>query len=324
MKEGISHRLAPWITFIVFGTFLAFGWTQRYTIYDYARTYNYEPPARIAAIADTTTMNDATTRMFYAYHPSLEGKDTFAQHCTVTEKTNVLGCYVSSRGIYLYDITDQRLTGVEEVTAAHEVLHAAYERLSSSKRDQINALLMTTYRSITDDRIRETIASYEESGADILNELHSILATEIVDLPEELEDYYADYFDDRGAIVRIYQTYQSEFTQRRDRVEAADVQLEQMKSRIDSLNSSIDNQAKVINQEYTNLISLRDEGRIADYNNGVAAYNQHVSSYNTDVKTVQQLIEEYNRLVEQRNAIAIEEYELSKAIDSRPTTIQTQ
>ena len=38
-------------------------------------------------------------------------------------KTAVLGCY-ANREISIFNVTDQRLDGIREVTAAHEMLHA--------------------------------------------------------------------------------------------------------------------------------------------------------------------------------------------------------
>ena len=35
---------------------------------------------------------------------------------------------------YIYNVNDERLNGLKEVTAAHEMLHAAYERLPESDK----------------------------------------------------------------------------------------------------------------------------------------------------------------------------------------------
>lgn len=299
-------------------------WFQRYTIFDFARTFRYQPPSVIAEIANKLELSSSSRRMFFAFYPSLEGKDTFRQHCEVTEKTNVLGCFVSMRGIYLYQVTDPRLDGVVEVTAAHEILHAGYERLGGAERSRINALLQKVYSSLNDERMHETIRSYEESGADTLNELHSIIATEVRDIPAELEDYYRRYFDNRAAIVELFEEYQSEFTLRREQVEAADARLAQMWASYEEMNQHVSEQAEILSDRYNQLIALRDSGNIREYNDGVESYNDLVRAYNAEVNEVQRLIDEYNTLVAERNAIAIEEYELSKAIDSRPAPISTE
>ena len=78
-------------------------------------------------------MTDKGRNLFYVYDPQLLDKDGFNTQCTIEEQSIVLGCYDGS-GIYLYDISDVRLEGVEEVTSAHEMLHAAYGRLSAKEK----------------------------------------------------------------------------------------------------------------------------------------------------------------------------------------------
>src|SRR5688500_6829178 len=88
--------------------FVAVAWLaflQRQAIYDWWRLRGYTPPARISALADQTTMNASTRRLFYVYHPELDDAATFNNHCREkSEQTIVLGCYVSNRGIYLFDV----------------------------------------------------------------------------------------------------------------------------------------------------------------------------------------------------------------------------
>src|SRR3569832_105079 len=98
-------------------------WLNRWGIYDAVRLHNYQAPAEIAQLASNDAMNDSTRRLFYVNHPELNDKATFSGHCKGSEKTIVLGWYITSQGIYLYNVTDHRLSGIVEVTAAHETLH---------------------------------------------------------------------------------------------------------------------------------------------------------------------------------------------------------
>ena len=90
-------------------------------------------PAEISELADATGMSETGRRIFFASTPELDDADDFNTHCPVDEQI-VLGCY-TAREIYLYRVTDERLQGTNEVTAAHEMLHAAYERLPESGAD---------------------------------------------------------------------------------------------------------------------------------------------------------------------------------------------
>ena len=140
----------------------------------------------------------------------------------------MLGCYHSGQsGIFVLDVTDSRLDGVEQVTAAHEMLHAAYDRLSRSERSKVDAMLEDYYKNdLKDQRIVETINAYKKSEPkDVVNEMHSIFATEIASLPAPLEKYYQRYFTDRGQIVANAERYKSEFTSRQEAIVGYDAQL---------------------------------------------------------------------------------------------------
>src|SRR5688572_22638764 len=114
--------------FVIIGLGI-FGWTQRFDIYDWARLRNYDPPAKIVKLADDTNMTDTGRRLFYVNYPEVNDRNTFSEHCDFGEESIVLGCYVSGQGIFLFSVDDPRLKGIVQVTAAHEMLHAAYERL---------------------------------------------------------------------------------------------------------------------------------------------------------------------------------------------------
>ncbi|HSX24030.1 MAG TPA: hypothetical protein VLE74_02930 [Candidatus Saccharimonadales bacterium] len=301
---------------------------QRWNIYDSWRLRNYQAPVAIAQLATDDTMTDKTRRLFYVSHPELEDKQTFSGNCKSTEKTIVLGCYILWKGIYLYNVTDARLAGVVQVTAAHETLHAAYDRLSPTERTRVNKLINQAYGQVTDQRIKDTIEDYRKNGADTTNELHSILGTEVRNLPPELEQYYAQYFKDRKAIVGYSEKYEAVFSSNKAQAAAFLEQMNAIKAQLDALKSSIDSQEAQLSSQRAALQADRNS---ANTPAGVQAYNARVDAYNAQVRTYQQSIASYNALVKryndilaQYNAVASEEGELIKALDSRPTNVQTQ
>lgn len=299
-------------------------WLQRWNLYDAWRLRDYNPPRRIVQLADDTQMNDQARRLFYVYHPELNDKNAFNANCMSSERTIVLGCYVGGTGIYLYNVTDERLAGIIEVTAAHEMLHAAYERMGSGEKAKVNAMLERAYDQVTNKRIRDTIDDYRKNGASVPNELHSILGTEVRELPAELEDYYKRFFTDRLAVVGFSEKYEQAFTQRKEKVAQYDAQLEVLKDNIDNGQQTLAAQSQALETERARLQALLAAKNYEAYNAGVNGYNNQVNAYNTQVRTVRGYIDEYNAIVAARNAIATEESELVKAIDSRPTTIETQ
>lgn len=300
-------------------------WWQRLAIYDWARLRSYDPPAAVVALADNTTMTDGTRRLFYVNRPAIEDKTQFNQDCADSEQTIVLGCYVSGDGIFLYKVDDPRLQGVMEVTAAHEALHAAYERLDANEQGRINQLTAAAFSKVTDERLRKTIDAYRaKDPAVVPNELHSILATEVRSLPAELEEYYSQYFKDRSKVVGYSERYQQVFTSRQEQIATYDGRMKNLKQQIDSLQRSLETQQQNLMTQKAQMDALLAAEQYQQYNAQVNSYNSRVRQYNAQVGTAQSLIDQYNQLVEERNALALEASQLVKSIDSRPTTVQTQ
>ncbi|HSX44773.1 MAG TPA: hypothetical protein VLF39_01515 [Candidatus Saccharimonadales bacterium] len=315
-----------WSLFIVvlLWLLLAVGWWQHQAIFDWLRLYNYQPSVQVTELATDTTMNSRARHLFYVYHPLIENKDQFSDSCTQNEQTIVLGCYVNRRGIYIYNVADSRLNGVLQVTAAHEMLHAAYDRLSPADKSHVDGLILKAYTSVTDQRIRDTIADYKKAGADTTNELHSILGTEVSNLPPELENYYKRYFDDRAKIVKYSQQYEQAFTERQKAVKDYDFQINTLKKNIDQLENSLSQQLNNLNSQRQQMQRLLNDKNYQAYNAAVGPFNDLVTKYNHDVAAVRALIDQYNVLVRERNNLALEENQLIKAIDSRPDTVQGQ
>ena len=298
---------------------------QHQAIYDWARLRNYVPPPEIAALAASTTMNGTAKHLFYVNQPELQDKEQFNQSCTDSEQSIVLGCYIQNRGIYLYNVTDKRLDGVEEVTAAHETLHAAYDRLSAADRKRIDQLTEQAYKNIQSERIKKTVESYRTKDPSVVpNELHSIIGTEVRNLPPELENYYKRYFDNRLAIVSMSESYEKEFESRDALAKDYRQQLESLRNRVNDLNRDLATRANELSVTYKNLQNSRGTTDAATFNTDAKIYNNKVAAYNADVGNVSLLIDKHNALLEKYNAVVLEENELIKAIDSRPSTINAE
>ncbi len=289
-------------------------------IIDWWRLHDYTPSADIATIADQTTMSDKARKLFYVNRPQLLTGSAFTSYCSLgVEKTVVLGCYLSGdRGIYLYHVTEERLRGVVETTAAHEMLHVAYDRLSNTERQRIDALLLDFYTNgLQDDRIKQTIEAYKKSEPkELANEMHSIFATEVAQLPTDLETYYKTYFSKRASVVAMASRYQAEFTSRREQAASYDAQLSALKKQIDANQSSATAKRQSLDREYARLQSLQRSRNTASYNQQVDAYNIGVQDYNNLLSVTRNQIDQYNQIVEQRNAVALEERALAQALTS--------
>lgn len=329
MKKPKPRQGLGWlITIIVIIVAVGLSWLNRYNIYDEYRLYNYNPPATIVTLANQTTMTPYARKLFYVYHPTIEGAKAFNQDCNVTEQAIVLGCTAINKGIWLYNVQDPQLNGVEQVTAAHEMLHVAYSRLSPSKLKYINNLVVSTYNKLapTDPLLKSEYNSYlktEGQGA-VDNELHSVLGTEVSVLPPALENYYKTYFTNRQAIVNYADQYEDVFTQRQKSVSTDDQQLATWQQQISSNEQTLQTKYQTIQSAQAQLNSLKNSGQISEYNSQIDSYNQSVDSYNSLVDQTKTLISNYNQLVTTRNAIAVQEDDLIKSISSLPSTITSQ
>lgn len=298
-------------------------WVQREHVLDWWYLRSFEPSAAVEALASDTMMTDYGQRLFFVNHPTIDDKQTFNQNCAgILEEVAVLGCYHGDRlGIHLYDVTDGRLHGVEQVTAAHEMLHQAYDRLSDTERERINGLLQDFYdNGLDSESVREKIGLYQkDEGADILNEMHSIFATEVGELPAELENYYSQYFTDRSKVIAFHKKSRAAFEQFRQKINNYDEQLASIQQQIDNSESSLSDMLGELESERQRLDELLASDHVEEYNAGVPAFNQKVSSYNELLQATQALVEQYNQLVQERNDVAIQASDLNAALDSRLT-----
>ena len=289
------------------------------TVIDWWRLQNYTPPAEIATLANESFFTNYGEQLFYVSEPEVSSKPDFAHQCPQEEKGLVLGCYTSDK-IFVLSVKEPDLSGVMEVTAAHEILHAAYQRLDSRTKNRVDSLLNGYYQNSADKSTKELIAQYDANNhgsSDVRsNELHSILATQEKNLPSDLEDYYSRYFKDRQQIVKLYDDYESVFiaiekkiTNLKDSMSRLDNQLKQTESQ---LNADKQRLADMNNKMNSYLSSDNTQA----YNNMVPQYNAVVNEYNNLVQRYKTLSAQYNSLVDQHNKLVLRQNQLVESLDS--------
>lgn len=260
---------------------------------------SYTPSAEIAAIAKRTTMTDKAKGIFYATDPSIDGRVEFNANCPQREAgLNVLGCYrggfLTAGRINLFRIEDERLVDEIDVTAAHEMLHAAYQRLSFWERENLDDLLKNSAASVPPAELTDVIKGYIASGN--YNELHSHLGTEYSDLPKALEDHYRQYFAQRDRIVAIHLGNEALF-------DACESDSKSLKSSIDATKASIDSYRAQLDSIRSEMDGYKASGETSRYNALVPRHNQLVNLHNTAVRRYNSLISSYNSLANRCNAL---------------------
>ncbi|HVV26146.1 MAG TPA: hypothetical protein VHC21_03915 [Candidatus Saccharimonadales bacterium] len=320
-RKAGRGRIILFLVLLVWAVLLALIILERQALSDWWRLRGYQPPSSIARLASQDTMNGYTKHLFYLNKPQLlSSVSSFREHCPENEDTIVLGCYhPGEQGIYIYNVQDPSLQGVAQVTAAHEVLHAIYGRLSAKDRTYVDGLLTNYYQhGLTNARVKSEIQLYQKTEPhDVTDEMHSTFGTEIADLPPALENYYKRYFNNRQAIVNYEQQYEAAFTSRQTTIQNDDQQLSSLKQQIADKESSLTNQLNQLKTARSQLDSLLAAGDSSAYNSQVATYNSQVNAYNAGVADLQTQISRYNQLVTARNLVAGELTTLDKAVDTR-------
>ncbi len=303
-------------------------WWKASAIEDWVKLLNYTAPAPVASIASQVTMTDYAKHLFYVNHPKLDSNtQNFRQDCPEDEQTIVLGCYMAGEsGIAIYDVQDPRLAGVQQVTAAHEMLHAAYDRLSRADKKNINNLLQNYYdNDLHDQRLIDIINLYKKTEPNgLLNEMHSIFGTEVTSLPPSLESYYKKYFVNRSAVVALANQYQSVFTQNRQQLADINQKISDLKSQLSDEQSIIASQETSLKSESDRLQALKNSGDINTYNEGVDPFNNRVAAYKALVAKYNAQVAEINDLVTSYNNLAHTQNSLYKALDTRVSTQPAQ
>ena len=297
-------------------------WWNRQFLVDLVAYWQYQPTASVATIADHNQLTDGGKFIFYASHPSVDGKAAFNKVCERKESnTAILGCYSGAK-IYLYDVTDAKLDGIKEVTAAHEMLHAVYERLSPSEKKTIDGLVEAEYEKLKSNAsYTERMAFYERTEpGERDNELHSIIGTEVASISPELEAHYAKYFKDRSKIISYYDAYNDTFTSLANQAKKLAAELDAINAEIKSASQQYNADVKQLNSDIaafnTRAGSTGGFASQAAFNRERQTLVDRVDGVSSERSTINDLVAKYNTLSDQYNGIVTQSNDLYKSIDS--------
>lgn len=297
----------------------AAGWVvlNRQFVLDNINFLFYTPSSQIATIENSAGMSNTGKFYFYASQPQVEDAQQFNQNCARQETGSaILGCYSNQR-IYVYDVTNTQLNGVEEVTAAHETLHAVWDRMSSSDKKRIGDLLEVAFSKINDPALNARMAYYARTEpGQRTNELHSILGTEYANLGPALEAHYAKYFTNRNKVVALHASYQSVFDNLTAQKNALSAQMATLKASIDSQSAQYNAEAVSLNSDASALqnsassVDRTSQSEVDAYNakrqallNRLDGLNALRTQINTETNAYNVKVTEYNKIVVSTNSL---------------------
>ena len=288
------------------------------TLFDHYVIWRNPPSPAIVELANKTGMSNLGRRIFFASVPSFDDAEELNANCSDIETTMViLGCYARGR-IHVFNVRDERIAAAKYVTSAHEMLHAAYVRLSKSERNRINTLLEESYQYIRgDDELRDLMAEYARMEPEQRhNELHSILGAEHAELFSELEDYYARYFTDRGRIVEMAFQYRKVFKNLEDEQAQLKVQLDRLAASIETNTSLLDTMILWLNRDIDDFNNKEFRSR-SEFNNGRMALIEKQRELNRFKARIEADIAQFDAWVKEYNSLGGKIDQLTYQIDSK-------
>ncbi len=282
---------------------------NRDKVYDYYRGITYKPSVEMAEIRDSLKLTTEGEFVFNASQPELSERDEFNANCRPDDaETAILGCYVMEN-IYVYNIEDEQLKGIKELTAAHELLHAVFARMNDNEKDALKSDLNKVLKE-NGEILQEDLSIYP--AEERFEELYVRAGTEVKKLPDNLEKHYAKVFKDQDRVVSFYDSYIAVFRRLKAELKALEGELGELNNRIDSMTLEYETRANqysadvdqfnacadtagcfssqwefdtrrnVLVNEQVALDNMYDEisGLIDEYNNKVEVYNNDVIETN--------------------------------------------
>jgi hypothetical protein len=255
-------------------------------ILDQYALQTFKPAANVADIEGRLDLTTKAKATLYRAEPRIDNKTSFNIDCDTRPHELELGCFYRSR-IYILQIDNPSLATEMDVVTAHELMHAAWVRMSPSERNTLGAELTRVYEGLNDSDLKQRMAGYAKSEpGEEANELHSILGTEYASLSPVLEAHYAKYFTNRSVIVAAHEAYQNVFNSRRKELERELAQIRSQKAQLGLLNRQMESYKVSGQVELYNALVPRQNRMVDDINKQIAVYRQGVEEYNSLSKSL--------------------------------------
>lgn len=290
---------------------------NRRWIYDFYRGMSYQPSERVLEIRDKLELTGFGEFLFNASQPTLEEREDFNIYCREQENSlAILGCYRSDN-IYVYNITEAELDGIIEVTMAHELLHAEYDRMSENEKSGLRDSLERVLKD-NSDILENDLKNYEEALK--MEELYVRAGTEILELPEDLEKHYAKIFKDQDAIVNYYNKYIVKFKEIEEKLTRLSGELEVLNDDIAIKTELYKIQVENLNEEILDFNRCAETAGCflseSDFNYTRAGIVGKQRDLDEFYQEIDGLITIYNQKVQEYNENLLAGEKLNNAINS--------
>ncbi|MBQ3474094.1 hypothetical protein IJH24_01545 [Candidatus Saccharibacteria bacterium] len=307
-------KIFYWILFVVLAVVIVL---NRQVIIDFVRGGFYKPTAEMEQIRYDLNLTSKGELIFNASKPELSTREDFNEKCRAEDEVSaILGCY-TEQAIYVYNIDDKELDGILELTTAHELLHAVYERMNVWERDGLKDLLEKVYAE-NREALGEEVNLYD--SVEQLEEIYVRAGTEIKKLPEELEKHYAGIFKDQDKVVSFYDKYIKVFREIEDEFEFLEKEMNELNVEIDTKTADYEDGVTVLNKDIDEFNNCANT--MGCFNSDYEFYvrRNELVSRQTELQTlydeIDELINQYNSDVEKYNKNVIRNDNLQNMINS--------
>ncbi|QIM16546.1 hypothetical protein G7067_09195 [Leucobacter insecticola] len=332
LRRGAKRTIAFLLTTAVLvAGVIAFSFRQ--DIQDHFRALGFDPSARTIEVMDFLQLTDRGERVFLASRPTVDGSQLFNAQCSGvnhSEEGHVLGCYTGER-IHLFDVPDPRIGGIVEVTAAHELLHATFDRLSDGERAALTERLMTAYDvlSLEHPELVERMSVYAHlSATAFANELHSVLGTEVRDLPSWLEQRYGDWFKNRDALIDHFESFHAVFVELEDQAKTLETEMTALRADVERRNAEYD---ATVHQFNLDAADLRRRNENFEFSDNPAEFNRmrdelakRRAAIQSTLDGLQADIDRYNAMREELQKLSQQSTELQEKLNSELAPVTSQ
>lgn len=298
------------------------GWIflNRQLVLDQLTVWQYTPSAQVATVEQKSGMTEKGRFAFYASRPVVADQADFNAQCPRREqKSPILGCYTAAGQIYIYDVTNSKLDGIEEVTAVHEMLHAVWRRMPTDEQQRLTTQLEAAYAKINDTDLHARMDYYQRvEPGEFANELHSILGSEYPNLGGNLESYYASYFS-RSTVLARHSNYNDTYKTLTDESTGLLQDLQDLSKSIESRSTAFRAEAAQLSADIDSFNTRAHSGGFsstAQFRSEQAALTRRSSQLESERLLVNADIEKYNASYDKYKQIASELQSLNDSLDS--------
>jgi len=307
------------------GSAWALGWAfdNEQRIKDQLVAYQFDAPDDVLSYVEQAGLSEEGALYLKASLPKVVPSIEFGRYCSRSEPgIGVLGCYTLRDGrIFLFDVTDPRLTSIEPVVAAHEMLHAVWFRLSLDTQTDLGVLLEEGFATLSADHpLRARIVLYEEVNPAVrIPELYAIMGTEVSVLPAELEAHYAIYFRDRTKVValadevyRVFDTVEQELIALSNNLDSRSAEIDGLRFTYEAESGALRSQILAFNERASLPGAFPSRSEFESVRAALTGRQNRLEAMRV---TLQTKISEFNVLLEELNTVNDEVAQLNQGIN---------